>query len=186
MSDPRYRALMSDVLAVNYWGEVLTLELLARALAAGPPDPWRAMMSRQLLDETRHANLTRRLLLDRGVEPRLGERGDFTFHGVFMDYGRRGLTEALACVGENERLSARHFGQLVRIAQEAGDGEVVSLYREILVDEITHSQNILAALPADVPAVTAAREDARGRMERAFSEPYLRLYALHPPPRRRR
>ncbi len=179
--DPAYRQRMNDVLAVNFYGEVLTLELLARLLSSPVAPRYRTLLTRQLLDETRHAHAIRALLRTRGRDP-VHDDGetDFTFHRVFHDYGRGSVEEALACVAENERLSSRNFSQILKIAEAADDGEVVSLYREILADEINHSSALMAVLPDD-PAVLAARADARGRMERAFSPRYLALFAAHHP-----
>ena len=172
---------MNAVLAVNYYGEVLTLELLARLLASPASAPYRSLLSRQLVDETRHAHAVRALLQSRGRDP-VQDDGevDFTFHQVFQDFGRGSVEEALACVAENERLSARSFSQILRIADDVGDSAVQSLYREILADEINHSNGLMAILPDD-PAVLAARKDARTRMERGVSQRYLALYAAHHP-----
>ncbi len=179
--DNDYLQRMNDVLAVNYYGEVLTLELLAKLLASAASAPFRTLLSRQLLDETRHAHAIRALLRQRGRDPVVDDREtDFTFHQVFLDHGRGSVEEALACVAENERLSARNFSQILCIADAVGDKAVGSLYREILADEIRHSNGLMAVLP-DEPSVRAARQDARIRMERALSERYLALYAAHHP-----
>ncbi len=186
MSQVEYRALMGAAVAVNYWGELLTWRLLDGLLERPEVEPWRALLEGQRDDEIRHTAQTRALLVGWGQDPEgSGAVTDFTFHDVFMDFAGRDALSAMACVGENEALSARHFSQLSRIARTAGDPEVVALYREIMADEVSHSRAILAALP-QTPAVAAARQEARERMEAALSEPYLRLYLRYPPPGRRR
>jgi demethoxyubiquinone hydroxylase (CLK1/Coq7/Cat5 family) len=179
--DDAYLQRMNAVLAVNYYGEVLTLELLARLLASPESRPYRSLLGRQLMDETRHAHAVRALLLSRGRDPvRDDSETDFTFHQVFLDYGRGSVQEAMACIAENERLSARHFSQILRIAEAVGDTELSSLYREILADEINHSNGLMAVLTTE-PAVVAVRKSARTRMERGISGRYLALYAAHHP-----
>ncbi len=181
MLDEAYVQHMNDVLAVNYFGEVLALELLARVLSTREAAPYRTLLGRQVVDEARHASAVRSLLRSRGRDPlRDDAETDFTYHRVFADHGQGSVEEALACVAENERLSARNFGQLLRIADGVGDSEVASLYREILVDEINHSTGLIAALP-DEPAVRAVRRDARLRMERTYSRAYLALFGAHHP-----
>jgi len=181
VTDPAYLQRMNDVLAVNYYGEVLTLELLARLLASPLAARHRTLLTRQLLDENRHAHAVRALLRSRGRDPVVDDREtDFTFHGVFQDFGQGSVEEALACVAENERLSSRNFSQILRIADAVDDPQVRSLYREILADEINHSNALMAVLPDD-PAVIEARRDARTRMERSMSPRYLALYAAHHP-----
>ncbi len=181
MDDSAYLQRMNDVLAVNFYGEVLTLELLARLLSSPLAPRYRSLLTRQLLDETRHAHAIRALLQSRGRDP-VREDGEtaFTFHEVFQSFGRGSVEEALACVAENERISSRNFSQILRIAEAEGDGALHSLYREILADEINHSNALMAVLPDD-PAVLAARKDARARMERSMSPRYLALYAAHHP-----
>lgn len=181
VSDPAYLQRMNDVLAVNYYGEVLTLELLARLLSSPLAPRYRTLLTRQLLDEARHAHAVRALLQARGRDPvRDDGETDFTFHQIFHDFGRGSVEEALACVAENERLSSRNFSQILRIVDAVDDAPVRSLYREILADEINHSNALMAVLPDD-PAVMAARQDARTRMERTMSPRYLALYAAHHP-----
>jgi hypothetical protein len=179
--DKGYVELCNDVLAVNYYGEVLTVELMSRLLAQRAYDKYRQILARQLLDETRHANLTRRLLLSRGRDPlRTDDPSVFTFEKQFEEFGGRGGDATLAFLAENERISSRNFDLIIRIARQNGDEEMASLYGEILNDEVAHSHNLLAALPQNDPAVLAVREEAREQMRRCLSLRYMRFVAAYP------
>lgn len=185
MLDEKYIGLMNKVLAVNYYGEVWAIEILANLLA----NPWydflKPTLTRQLLDETRHANATRTLLCMRGRDPLLVDRrSDFTFHEVFRDFSSRRGWAPLALLTENEAGSSRTFSQLLRIARSLGDHEVASLYDEILRDESSHATTIAGRLPADDCEVLAARTEARDRMQKARSLRYLALFAAYGPRRR--
>lgn len=181
-----YRALMGEVLCVNYWGEVLAEELLAALLPLEGLAPWRELLAAQREDEARHAAQTRALLLGWGRDPLAGGRvEDFTFFETFRDFRGRGALPALCCLCENELLSARHFAGLCRVARRAGDPEVEGLYRQIVEDESRHGRSLGEALP-DRPELLEARREARERMEAVISTPYLRLMVAYPPARRTR
>ncbi|MCA9729591.1 MAG: ferritin-like domain-containing protein [Candidatus Eisenbacteria bacterium] len=180
-----YLRLTSDVLAVNYYGEVLTIELISDLLARSEYRRYRGILSRQLLDETRHANITRALLRERDRDPLVHDaRSDFTYHALFEEFARRGGDAVLAFLGENETISSRNFSQLIRIADRHHDDELVALYSEILNDEVTHANTILGALPPHDPMVEAVRREARQRMARTLNMRYLRLWNAEPKARR--
>jgi hypothetical protein len=178
--DPPYIELMNEVLAVNYFGEVLTVELISNLIKQNGYYRYHSLLTRQLLDETRHANITRKLLLDRGHDPLRDNRlTDFTFHDIFRDFMGRGGDAVLALLGENERISSGNFERLVRIAKTQGDDTLVSLYSEIVNDEVTHTKQIFRWLPKDDPAVEKAREEGRTRMQKSFNPKYLRLFSRY-------
>jgi hypothetical protein len=179
MMDDAYVALLNGVLAVNYYGEVLTVEILSRLLGGAIGHRYRDLLARQLLDETRHANITRKLMLERGRDPlRDARREDFTFYSLFREFADRD-EETLAFLGENEALSARNFNRIIGLAREAEDSAVVSMYSEILNDEVNHSTALFKAIPNDA-ATAAVRATAKARMRRALSFPYLQLFTAFP------
>lgn len=173
-----YVHLLNRVLAVNYYGEVMTVEVLSDLLRKGTHDRYRSMIVRQLLDETRHANITRKLLLERGLDPLVeSSRSDFTFAKLFLEFAARGGDHVLVFLGENENLSSRNFSTLIRIATRQGDTLTTSLYSEILNDEVRHSHAIRSALPANDPDILQTRMDAQNRMKRLYNNAYLRFYS---------
>jgi hypothetical protein len=181
---PKYVELMNRVLGLNYYGEVFAIDLLARVLARDDGYAHRELLARQLLDETRHANLIRALLRSRGRDPLLADRrADFTYHRIFADFARRGSGHILALLGENESLSSRTFSQILRIARASGDAETASLYEEILNDEALHCRSLLRLVPDADDELRAARDEARSRMQEAISLRYVALFAAFPPPK---
>ncbi len=166
---------MNEVLSVNYYGELLAIDLLGRAVGSGVS---RDLLLRQQHDEARHAEQTRVLLLARGYDPDLQDSpAIFSFAPVFAEYTGGGPLPALACLCENEILASRNFRLLARIAGAFGDTEVEALYRAIAVEEAGHAAALAAALPDD-PDVAASRAAARVQMERVVSDRYLRLLAV--------
>ena len=175
-----YIDLMNQVLSVNYYGEVLTVELLAHSMASPSGYRYRSLLARQLVDETRHANMTRALLLDRGFDPlREDQRTEFTFHELFGTYGGRDEV-TLAFLGENERLSSRNFSRLVRIARANEDAPVAKLYSEILNDEVNHAANLFEVLPSGSELIAQTRDEARRAMAKRLNFRYLRLFTAYP------
>lgn len=170
----RYRHAMNEVLSVNYYGELLAIELLERAAGTGLS---RDLLLRQQREEARHAEQTRTLLLARGYDPDVVDApAAFSFAPVFTLYMGGDALPALACLCENEILAARNFRLLARIARSFGDAEVEGMYRTIAVEEAGHAAALAAALPDDADVV-AARASSRARMERVVSVRYLRLLA---------
>lgn len=177
-----YVELSNRVLAVNYYGELVTAELIARLISRGKLYGYRDLLARQLLDETRHANVTRELSRLRGRDPlREDSRVEFTFLELFRDFSQRTDEEILAFLGENEIVSSRNFSQLIRIADGRGDTPLVGLYSEILNDEVTHSTSILSRLPINDPHIESVRAEARARMKKAFNWHYARLLLAFSP-----
>jgi hypothetical protein len=182
MLDVRFVHQLNDVVAVNYYGEVLAVELISKLLTDKHFYRYREILSRQLVDETRHANITRKFLLARGRDPLRDDRpGDFTFSEIFRDFMARGGEGVLALLGENEKISSRNFTNLIQIGAAQHDEELVSLYSEILNDEVTHTTQIFKWLPQNDPAIDKARDEARKRMTETFNPRYLRLFARYRP-----
>lgn len=172
----RLTPLVSEVLAVNYYGEVLTTELLAHLLATPQGQERAALLTRQLLDETRHAHLTRSLLLSRGYDPLERDARDaFTFAQVFESFARRPADEVLAFLAENERLAAAHFHRLIELGRKLQDAELVALYSEITTDEVNHANALLSSLDGSDPRLRGVRAEARSAMQRCVNLRYLRL-----------
>jgi hypothetical protein len=178
--DAAYIQLVNDVLAVNYWGELLTVELLASLYRRDSTRGFRPLIARQLMDETRHANLTRALLLERGRDP-VREDGvsEFTYHELFREWSKRSVDEALIFLGSNERSSSRNFSSLIKVGLTAGDEQLVAIYSEILNDEVKHAANIFDRIP-DTPEAKAVLEKANGAMKAAFNLRYVNLLAAYP------
>lgn len=177
--DDRYIALTNNVLNVNYWGEVLAVELLAHLLSGRPTDDFTRLITRQLMDETRHANVTRALLLDRGTDPiRQGGPEEFTYNRLFTQWRGRSVEEVLLFIGTNERVATRNFSSLIRVGRHEGDDALVGLYSEILNDEVKHTHDVFDTVPetaANAAAITEAETDLSG----AFSRRYMELGAAY-------
>lgn len=178
--DARYSALMNKVLISNYWGEVVTAEVLARLLEGEVPDGARAALERLLSDEKRHAEKVRGLLLSRGEDPLKADRTAFAYLGLFEDYGLR-PKEQLPFLAEFERLSGPTFGGLVRVARKVDDAELVKVYAEILRDEVGHSRVLDSCLP-ESEKKSAVRDEALRRMRQVMNWDYMRLYLEFPLP----
>jgi len=176
----KYVQLSNAVLAVNYWGELLTVELLAGLLRREMGYDFRDIISRQLMDETRHANVTRALLLERGRDP-IRDDGviEFTYHKLFGEWSQRPYEEVLTFLGSNEKSSSRNFSSLVKVGTAAGDEQLVTVYSEILNDEVNHSHNIFLALP-DTPEIQNLSQQAAAAMKAAFSKRYAKLVLAYP------
>jgi hypothetical protein len=175
-----YIQLTNDVLAVNYWGELLTVELLSGLLERDLSAERQALVARQLMDETRHANITRSFLQERGRDPiRDDSVLDFTYHRLFRDYAARSVEDVLTFLGSNERSSSRNFSALVKVGMAACDEALVALYSEILNDEVTHAHNIFASLP-DTAEVKALADQAQTAMRSTFNRRYGKLVLAYP------
>ena len=179
-SRDRYIQLTNDVLVVNYWGELLAVELLAALLAQENSYAYRKLLTRQLLDETRHANITREFLLDRGRDPiRDDTVAASTYAKLFEEWVSKSFEEALTFLGTNERSSSRNFASLIKVGQGADDEPLVSLYSEILGDEANHARNIFAALPKS-DELAHASAGASAQMKATFNLPYGKLAQAYP------
>lgn len=178
--DETYVRLTNDVLAVNYWGELLTVELLSGLLRRELTGDMTRLVTRQMMDETRHANVTRSLLNERGRDP-LRDDGvaEFTYHKLFREWAGRSIEETLTFLGTNETSSSRNFSTLVRVGLAQGDEQLVTLYSEILNDEVNHAHNIFDLLDG-TPGLEEHRELADAQMKRAMNMRYLRLAAAFP------
>ena len=178
--DAAYSQLVNNVLAVNYWGELLTVELLAGLSRRSAASPFRPIIARQLMDETRHANLTRALLLERGRDP-IREDGvsEFTYHELFREWSKRSIDEVLIFLGSNERSSSRNFSSLIKVGLAAGDEQLVTIYSEILNDEVKHAANIFERVP-DTPETKTILEQATAAMKAGFNLRYVNLFAAYP------
>lgn len=180
MLDDEYIQLINDVVAVNYYGELLTVELLSGLLRQSKAPYYRDILARQLMDETRHANVTRELLLKRGRDPiREDSVVEFTYHHLFREWSKLDFEEVLACLGANERSSSRNFATLIKVGNEAGDRELAAIYSEILNDESNHAHHIFAALP-DTPVIRGVAERATAAMHACFNLRYARLRLVYP------
>jgi Ferritin-like domain len=178
--DEKYIRLTNDVLAVNYWGELLTVELLAGLLRRRPSHEFSEIVVRQLMDETRHANVTRALLLERGRDP-VREDGvaEFTYHKLFREWSKGSVEEVLTFLGSNERSSSRNFSSLIKVGISAGDEQLVTIYSEILNDEVKHAYNIFDRVP-DTPETRALSDQANAAMKAALNLRYAKLVQAYP------
>jgi hypothetical protein len=178
--DDKYVQLTNDVLAVNYWGELLTVELLAGLLRRRPSHEFAGIVVRQLMDETRHANVTRALLLERGRDP-VREDGvaEFTYHKLFREWSKGSIEEVLTFLGTNERSSSRNFSSLIKVGVAAGDDQLVTIYSEILNDEVKHAYNIFDRIP-DTAETRALCDQANAAMKAALSLRYAKLVKAYP------
>jgi Ferritin-like domain len=178
--DAQYIQLTNDVLAVNYWGELLTVELLATLLRRRPSREFAQIVVRQLMDETRHANVTRALLLERGRDPvREDSVAEFTYHKLFREWSEGSVEDVLTFLGSNERSSSRNFSSLIKVGIAAGDDSLVSIYSEILNDEVKHAYDVFALLP-DTAATKAVCDRADEAMQAALNMRYARLVMSYP------
>ena len=178
--DQTYVELTNDVLAVNYWGELLTVELLSGLLRRDLPAELSRLVSRQLMDETRHANITRAFLIQRDRDP-IRDDGvvEFTYHNLFLQWAERSLEETLAFLGSNERSSSRNFGSLIRVGKAANDMPMVAIYSEILNDEASHAHNIFEILKG-APGVEEWSALAHQQMNASFNLRYAKLVMAYP------
>jgi hypothetical protein len=179
MRAEEHSELVNDVLVTNYFGELLTVELLSRFLQRF--GSWsEALTTRQLMDEARHAHVTRALLRERGCDPQRGhDVTAFTYHQLFAAWSMRSAEEMLAFLGQNERSSSRNFAALIRVGEAAGDDALVGVYGEILNDESNHARSIFAALP-DTDEIRALARTAEHEMRATFNFGYARLAAAYP------
>lgn len=175
-----YIRLTNDVIAVNYWGELLTVELLSGLLKRDLPPAFQSIIPRQLMDETRHANVTRAFLRERGRDP-VAEDGvaEFTYDHLFREWSDRSVEEILVFLGCNERSSSRNFSSLVRVGMAEEDEALVTIYSEILNDEVNHAHNIFHTLP-DAQQPPGLVEQAEAAMRSAFNKRYGRLLLAYP------
>ncbi len=178
--DEKYVQLTNDVLAVNYWGELLTVELLAGLLRRRPSAEFAGIVVRQLMDETRHANVTRALLLERGRDP-VREDGvaEFTYHKLFREWSKGSVEEVLTFLGSNERSSSRNFSSLIKVGIAAGDEQLVTIYSEILNDEVKHAYSIFDRVP-DTAETRALSAQANAAMKAALNLRYAKLVMAYP------
>jgi hypothetical protein len=173
-----YLEAVSRVLLVNYYGEILTLEILSRLARDTKNAAYQRLLATHVPDEVRHAERTKALLLQRGVDPqRDGSPTEFTYHQLFTELGRGEPGAVLALLGENEALSAAHFGELLRIGRAQGDAGLVALYEEIRADELAHSRSIFQVLPKDDAAIAQARQRARQGLAACVNRHYATLLA---------
>ena len=175
-----YVRLTNDVLAVNYWGELLTVELLSGLLKRDVLPSYQTLIARQLMDETRHANVTRAFLRERGRDPAVDDSvAEFTYRHLFLEWSKRSPEDVLVFLGSNERSSSRNFSSLIRVGQTNADEQLIAIYSEILNDEVNHSHNIFEALPK-TPEVELLSEQAAAAMRAAFNKRYGRLVMAYP------
>lgn len=178
--DETYLHLTNDVLAVNYWGELLTVELLAGLLRRRPSHEFSQIVVRQLMDETRHANVTRTLLLERGRDPvRDDGVAEFTYHRLFREWSKGSVEEVLTFLGSNERSSSRNFSSLIKVGVAAGDEQLVGIYSEILNDEVKHAFSIFERVP-DTAETKALCDKANAAMKAALNLRYAKLVKAYP------
>jgi uncharacterized ferritin-like protein (DUF455 family) len=123
-----------------YNSEVLSLEIAAQSLVEFPDAPWelRLGLARHCWDESRHAGLLIRRLVELG-----GEKGSFPIinHEWNVVCMFESLVERIAVQNRTfEAGSIDSFHQSIRLFRSLGDEETAAIYETIIADEVGHAR----------------------------------------------